>query len=478
MVVSLLLWLACSGDGSNKPTVSPRDAGRPGRDAGGSSMDAGLDPDDESDGGFGFGDHAACLSFEEIDLLAALRGALNDASGGNDRALSDDGCLHMSRREEDGVVTRLSVRRWLGYQTPVFEGDPSDPSSFEVRIVDAEAVYVDLTTADDGSQLLQLDPDGDGEIDLEIRESYRGELLASRERTRLVNGKATARRVLTSAGDDTIHFKREALRDGELVTIEEFDAPAAQNQVVNDQSCYTPGPKDSMGNPLPDTIPCSDAFKQHMRERIAQAIDKGVACLASRSNELSLEQLELMLFAFRHGDSLNIECFQADNYVGQMVLDQGQPKMRVNPEMENCGNANFVEATLFHEVLHHIRGPHAGNDNDLGPEIGMDERAYTYSDSFRSCEAMCFGGIVNTCSCAACLETDTCDDACSDKPSCTVRDPNTNMYVMSEAVGALCQDPANKMNRWFSTMMACQSGCAFGAAQCKSYSLSCDDSCQ
>jgi hypothetical protein len=57
------------------------------------------------------------------------------------------------------------------------------------------------------------------------------------------------------------------------------------------------------------------------------------------------------------------------------------------------------------------------------------------------------------------------------------------MATMSEAVGALCQDPAavpakQKKSTWHTTMMDCESSCGFGPAQCKSYSLSCDDSCQ
>jgi hypothetical protein len=472
----MLGWLGCSGDGSNKPTAT-RDGGS------GHGMDAGSGDDDEDSDILGTGDHAACLNFEEVDVLAALRKELATprGAGTTDIALSDDGCLHMLRTQQADKVTRLSLRRWLGYQMPVVKGEYPN---IEVTVVDGEQIFLDLSTAPDGSQLVLMDADGDGSTDLKISESYSGDKLARRERVRLVKDEVTARTVLTSVGADTIHFKREVLRDGALVTLLDMDAPAAQNQVVNNLACYTAAPRDAMGNLQDDTIACTDAEKQHFRDRIKQAIDKGVECLQNRSNELSIEQLELMLFGYRNADSLNIECFHANDYVGQMVLDQGEPKMRVNPEMESCGNANFVDATLFHEVLHHIRGPHAGNDNDLGPEIGMDLLAYTYTDSFRSCEAMCFGGIVNRCSCAACLETDTCDDSCSDKPSCVVRNPTTRMYVMSEAVGALCQDPtppappATKQDKWFGTMMACQSGCAFGAAQCKSYSLSCDDSCQ
>jgi hypothetical protein len=476
MVLSLAALLGCSGDGSKKRAEDPNGGGGPhqgdGSEGGGDDGDADI---------LGQGDHAACLAAPQVDVLAALRKELTTprSEGSAEIALSDDGCLRLARTQVGSKVTKLSVRKWLGYQMPVITGTPPD---VEVSFAEAELVYVDLSTADDGSQQLTVDADGDGSVDLEISERYREERLLSRERVRRSGDAITARTLLTSSAPGTIHFKKEALRDGALVTLLDLDAPAAQNQVVNDLGCYTPAPRDAMGNLQNDTIACSDAQKQHFRDRVKQAVDKGIECLNSRSNELSIEQLELLLFGYRYADSLNIECFQANDYVGQMVLDQGEPKMRVNPEMEKCGNANFVDATLFHEVLHHIRGPHAGNDNDLGPEIGMDQLAYTYTDPFRSCEAMCFGGIVNTCSCAACFETTTCDSKCSDKPSCTVRNPNTDTYVMSAAVGALCEDPARppatRKNKWFGTMMACESGCAFGAAQCKSYSLSCDDSCQ
>jgi hypothetical protein len=146
-------------------------------------------------------------------------------------------------------------------------------------------------------------------------------------------------------------------------------------------------------------------------------------------------------------------------------------------------NQNFIDSTLFHEVLHQIRGPHDEHDDELGSERGLfGPRANAYTDSIRGCEELCFGTIKNVCSCAACFRTLACDSRCSSTGSCVAHDP-MGTATMSEAVGALCQDPAavpakQKKSTWHTTMMDCESHCGFGAAQCKSYSLSCDDSCQ
>ena len=132
-------------------------------------------------------------------------------------------------------------------------------------------------------------------------------------------------------------------------------------------------------------------------------------------------------------------------------------------------------STLFHELLHVTRGPHFDDEvyfNDL-PQGSIGKLGYTYSDSLRSCEELCFGTIKTRCSCASCLQTKACDSRCSGYASCTVPKPDGG-YSMSEAVGALCKtNPPS----WHATLAACQGSCS-SPSSCKSMSVSCDPNCK
>ena len=444
-----------------------------------SRRDGAVRPGDDDDDDDLPAAHTECLQVQEIDLVSIMKTPVPPASEGTSEVpLTADGCVRLSRTVQGGVLTALSIRRWsgfIGFDPGIFDGGIPDVTGIELSEI--EYVYVDWKVAADGSLQVLFNLDGTDTPDARLVESYSGDRIARKEYTRFnrASDEVEQRRTLTTKDADTVHFKVERRKDGALTTVAEFDAPSRQRQ---NMPCYSQPPAGPS-----DTIACSEDFKKMVRDRVKSALDSSIACFSKYEDGWSIEQLRMYLFQQMHGDSLEVECFQSNEYVGEMDVGRKGPKLRINAEIFKCEQASFIDATLFHEVMHELRGPHDANDNELdGRLMGFGPRANAYTDSIRGCEELCFGTIKTACSCAACFETDTCDSRCSSLGSCIARDPMGNA-TMSEAVGALCRDPANvpadmKKSTWHATMMDCQSNCAFGAAQCKSYSLSCDDSCQ
>ncbi|MDB4975122.1 MAG: hypothetical protein JWN48_3463 [Myxococcaceae bacterium] len=463
-VLTCILFLACSS-GEPKP--------RGGLDAGADEPTPGNgeQPDDPSDP-TQIKTHTECLVDEDkLDLKAALQRALPSVSsdGTVELPLSPKGCIRLLQTVKNGRVSRLTIKRWTG----TVEFDAGVPPNYaDLKFYEGERVFLEQTFADDGAMEIVFNPDGDEVIDGHFSETYAGDRIARQELTRFnkANGAVVERRTLSAVDAKTVHWKVERMSDGALTTVSDFDAPSLQNQNI---ACYTPPPAGPS-----DTIPCTDEQKQAVREKLKAAIDRGLTCFDKYEDGASIEQLRIWLFAKRYADSLEVECFQSNTYVGQMDIGSKGPKLRINPQLFTCESADFVDSTLYHEVLHQVRGPHDAYDNDFEGLAGFGPRANAYTDSIRGCEELCFGTkYKNACSCAACFQTGTCDSRCGSLGGCVVRDP-MGTATMSEAVGALCRDPAHTKSTWHSTMMDCQDHCAFGAAQCKSYSVSCDDSCQ
>jgi hypothetical protein len=111
----------------------------------------------------------------------------------------------------------------------------------------------------------------------------------------------------------------------------------------------------------------------------------------------------------------------------------------------------------------------------MGP---IGPRARAGADPAYACEALCFGdgSLRNKCSCARCLATTACDTRCGNLPSCKFP-TDGGMATASEAVGTLCESN----NTWFLTKASCNTAgacpSANGMSSCKSYSVSCDPSC-
>lgn len=458
------LLFACDGKKLFNPFTG-------GIDAGGQRPRDDDDDDDELPA-----THVECLTENyEFELKSLFTLALPPATEGlNEFALSPAGCLRLVRRVEAGQLRELSLRRWTG----ILGFDASVPLTDGIDFFEAEQVYFAWKRAADGALDLTIGGGPEDRFLAHLTETYAGDRIQKQEltRTNLSSGLLVERRTLTSNDANTVHFKRERLRDGVLTTVADFDAPALQRQPAT--GCYMPAPAGPS-----DVVACSDEFKQKVRSRLKTAIERGVACFDKYEEGASYEQFRLFLFYENYASDLEVECFQSDKYVGEMDVGRRGPRLRVNVQMFDCESVDSADSTLFHEVLHQLRGPHDKHDNELSSDRGpFGPRANAYTDSIRGCEALCFGTIKTACSCAACFDTDTCDSRCANLGSCVTRDP-MGQAQMSEAVGALCMDPAEvpadkKKSTWHTTLTDCESHCTFGAGQCKSYSVSCDDDCQ
>jgi hypothetical protein len=466
----LALWLVGCGGGKDQPRHGT------GLDGGGPTGPGSQDDDDGDDLPPA---HTECLSQEPFSLATMVAKRLPPAAEGtSELPLTADGCVRLVRTVQGGQLRELAIRRWSGYigfDPGLFDGGIPDLTDVELK--ELEYTYVDWKLAPDGSLEARFNLDGTDTIDARLSESYAEDRIARQEFTRFTrsSGEPVERRTLSAAGEAMVHYKVERAQSGPLTTVAEFDASRFQRQNIG---CYSKAPMAPS-----DTVPCSDEFKQKVRDQLRMALERSVQCFEKYEDGWSIEQFRIYLFQEMYGNDIEVECFQSDEYVGEMDVGSRGPKLRINAEIFKCEQPDYIDATLFHEVMHRIRGPHDVNDNELDGRLnGFGARSNAYTDSIRGCEELCFGTIKTACSCAACFESDTCDSRCSELPGCIVRDPMGNA-TMSEAVGALCRDPANvpaemKKSTWHPTMMDCESSCAFGAAQCKSYSLSCDDNCQ
>jgi hypothetical protein len=169
----------------------------------------------------------------------------------------------------------------------------------------------------------------------------------------------------------------------------------------------------------------------------------------------------------------------------------GRPTIDVGYESWSVRPRNVQLGTLFHEFLHNVLGVHSdeivkSDLEDIEGRRGVLMRRY--ADRVDACEAYCFADLPTRCACARCLDVKACDSQCSGLASCTeyASDPGGGgtVAIMSEAVGAACvlatPDPEGVRANWHSTVAACRmSGCESSRrGTCRSYSVSCNESCQ
>jgi hypothetical protein len=423
-------------------------------------LDEPVLPRPKSDGGALPNMHPECAGAARDEAPAEVLGAPRLAGvddGVVESPLTANGCLVQRDRYVSSRRVGLSLVRYLGYAVLL---DGGSPTTFNYGPAQRELMAVSLEA--NGSLNAKLDADGDGTLDGEIDEQRANGRLQKRTATVFdqANGDVKKRETLSLVNADTIHFKAEEVENGVLSTLREFDAPNRQKQKAG---CYQPRP---MG--ASDTVPCSMTDEQ-LRARVRSALRRMSTCLTNLGAKWSFDQLELFLLDDIKAGEMNIECFRDPTYAGEAL--SADDTLRLNEDMLTCDTADFIDATLVHEMLHFTRGPHEFEN----PSGNYGPRADTYSDTIRSCEALCFGTLKTRCSCAKCLRTKACDSRCSSFSTCVEKN-DAGVAVTSEAVGALCKGA----NAWFSTMMACQAagGCSTGASDCKSYSVSCDKSCQ
>lgn len=411
------------------------------------------------DGGEVTVEHPDCASATPItaaELLAAPRRPAV-ADGVVDSPVDALGCTVIRDTYQGGRRVGLSLRQFGGYLEVIDEP--------QMLFAEKETVFLEATFGADGSLHADLDLDGDGERDAALDEVRAARRLQTRTMTSYddANGAVLRRETVRILDAAKQRFTVEALVAGALTTVSDFEASVVQNQTV---ACY--GPRAPVGTP--DTAPCGKTDAE-LRAMVHDALASYSSCLSSYGGTWQLAQLEVFLLDDIKTDEMSIECFRDPSYFGQ--ADSASDTLRLNADLlSGCEGTSFVNSTIVHEMLHFTRGPHEF-DSPSGP---YGPRAAAYSDPMRACEELCFGTLKTKCACARCLGTKACDARCSGLDTCRVDPPDGGAATMSEAVGAHCRST----NAWYPTMAQCSSAgaCPGGKSGCKSYSVSCDESCQ
>ncbi len=389
--------------------------------------------------------------------------------------VSAQGCVRYFQHIQNGRVVSLGVVRYLGF----FEvyNEPNGDVAFREA-----AMFLTRETRTDTTNTIEIDSDGNGHIAVVMRANYDEVGLVEQVITFFAasNGQISERRVLRRVDSSTVRWTEETLVAGELVLSRDDLAPARMEATFEGPgACYIKGTQDNVG--------CDKDDKKLMEEQLQEALKQGSECLArQKSGEATNSDRELLQHIIKsRGPKIVMGCYEGGT--GHAYLDPvnrgnptGERLVMVNIGTLRCQSPRFVASTLFHEVLHITRGPHQYDTelNDLTNQGKMSQEAYRYTDSIRACEAFCFEGLKNRCSCAACFQVKTCNEPCAKEADCRVQD-QSGKYLMSEAVGALCV-PQKYLTigkrEWFATMEACRQNCG-GPSYCKSYSLSCRTNC-
>lgn len=402
--------------------------------------------------------HPDCVPLREDVSAAQLLDVTHGApvtDGVVESPVTSTGCVVVRDEYRGGRRVSVSLLQYVGLV--VLDEDTQ-------LYGEGEWTYLSVTLDGAGSLHATFDLDGNGKRDALVDEVRAGGLLQSRTATQFddANDGVTRRETMTVLDVDHMTFKVEQLVAGELVVVSDFTASTTQNQV---SGCYQPRPPGQT-----DTVGCGKTDAE-LRTLVHDALASYVSCLSSYGS-WSFAQLEAFVLDDIKTPEMNIECFRDPTYFGQAL--SARDTLRLNVDMISCANENptFVNSTIVHEMLHFTRGPHEF-DSPSGP---YGPRAAAYSDPMRACEELCYGTLKTKCSCARCLGVKACDSRCSGLPSCRVDPADGGAPTMSEAVGAHCPST----NTWFSTMASCgaATGCPGGKSNCKSYSVSCDSSCQ
>jgi hypothetical protein len=389
--------------------------------------------------------------------------------------VSPKGCVRYYQDIKDGKLVSIGVVRAEGV-VEVYNA-PDGTVAFREH-----EMFLHRETFTETTNTIEIDAEGDGRVESMMTASYDQEGLKEQVITFFAasNGQISERRVLQRIDANTIRWTEENRVAGELVKTRDQQAPAEMNwNQEQEMGCYVSGDKRSSR--------CSSEELQKINRLLAEMLKKASECLSRRqerpTNSSAPNDSEMLQHIVKTRASKLVRiCFTGGGAHGSMHPLRsegpfGYQVLSMNVGTLECQSENFVQATLFHEVLHITRGPHEYDRDlrDLADDKKLSEEAYRYTDSIRACASFCFEELKNKCSCAACFGVKTCNDLCRDEPSCTQRDLS-GQGVMSQAVGALCI-PKNPWGQksWHSTMESCRQSC--GDGQCKSYSLSCDTNC-
>lgn len=424
LALSLVLAPGCSSPPAAACTGADCGVADGGMDAGprpdGGTTDAGPLPDGASP------DAPVTDLCPTSTITFALASAAHDtiAAGGTDAPLSEDGCVHLRiSRAGDEVTDELVygtavVQRFVGTPAAMHgEADRDRDGVFEWTI---DVAYLPA----DAQMAVIEDHDAAGNV--------------LRRATYTMNGSDVHQLVEVDDGSGT------------LVTDEEGDVPASQEDAIM-------GPAAGTGAGA-----CTAEQAAQIRMDMQGAISSGADCAA----RMGMNDVRDLLARTVAAQGIQIQCgsrpgscAEVDFWsvlvnragVGGPIVITVDPTTYFDPAA--CGNRQEI---LLHELLHVLYGSHSGYDDPSQPESRVHDRVY-------ACAALCEQAMPTRCQCASCLRTNVCDPRCAGFADC------------NPDLGAQCRCFARP--RWYPTYAQCTVGCPSGiacfAATCRSVSLAC-----
>lgn len=333
----------------------------------------------------------------------------------------------------------------------------------------------------DGQTTIHIDSDQDGVFDIEQVLSP-----GHSERTTLVDGGPGLATAYTET-DGGVLFTQSVYESSGWRTV-------ARGMLAEPESeACAPRPA-SAG-------PCSSAEEAEIRGTVDSAIERGFECLSRYSEKRAVE---FLTFWLRNKTSdLNVRCGDPRTYIAATYTPWTNT-LRWN--LDYCDTGGELVGVAFHETIHAAFATmHIADLTDLYIDGKISAEALSAADDTYACSSLCFGwpAPATRCSCAACIRggspsavnmggrmrvVDRVDEKegcasrlpngkpspCASLPSCVRRDGTGHAYA-SEAVGALCRSGQSSAASWHETMASCTAACA---TSCRSFSVSCDKSCQ
>jgi hypothetical protein len=392
--------------------------------------------------------------------------------------VSAKGCIRWFRR----VVNGQLVSQGLIAARGDVEAFNLPDGGYEFREQSRYLAKEDFTPT---SQRLEIDSDGDGYLEAVMvrRFDSMGLLQQVISFFGMSDGLVTERRTLQPVSSDSVRWIEEKLVSGTLVVLRDVTVPALMETVGDGApiTCRAAGSR---------SVQCTPEHLAKIEKLLKQALKKGKKCLDegldnnSAGGATDRKILEHLIKT--RAKNITRTCFEDPKILAQIHLGQpdsdpyGPKTMDVNIGHLDCDSDARIQSTLFHEMLHISRGPHDGPADEalfkLSKEGKLPYEKFVLTDSIRACEAYCFEGFNDRCTCAACFRVKNCDAPCKDKPPCDTPDFDGG-YLMTQAVGTLCLMPPGMESgtRWFNTLAACKSSCPFG--KCISYGTSCNSAC-
>lgn len=407
-------------------------------------------------------DHCLATVEPTVDDLLAAQATF--ASGSDDVALNNTGCVHLKVARQNGAmtITHETIRGTRLVYDASSDSTRSEP--------DAVASY--LVTYDSLGEHEQFDHDLDGTFD---QVTERLETNGVWTQTISTQGDERITQTATDAG-----LMQVRIEQGTEV-IDEFETTTIQ------YGCYT---KDSPPNPqcaiqLPadcsgGTIgECSTGQKDDITKKIMTALAQGTKCMkAAGYNGFQPKDKALTIIA---SDNIKFRC---DTTPCNPDIGSYNPPTRTLT-LNLTRPASEQTSTIFHELLHSDPGfTHQGVEKAAG-KICKKHLA----DKTSACEEMCFGDPANKpCACARCLANNqfgppsqaVCDK-CARFGATTDCNAPQGVLVdggygqLSQSVGAYCE----RAGMFCDTQTECQSNptCSSIGGGCKRIKTTCDGEC-